>query len=98
MDAEANGMPFTEEDILEKMEVVRYWAKRIEDLKKEGVKIQTKELKEAYELVYRDYKWKILLSIRDLWFWFMATDDKLPTAIRGEGNIPQESRPPTESA
>jgi hypothetical protein len=97
--ATANDIPFTEKEIVEKMEVVRYWVKQIETLESHSSNIQTIELKEAYALVYNDYKWKILLAIRDLWFWFLSTEKTmLPPYFKEGGNVPEESRPPTENA
>jgi hypothetical protein len=92
------AVPFTEKDIMEKMEVVRYWAKQIETLEGHSSKVVTPELKDAYGLVYNDYKWKILLAIRDLYTWFCATETKMPTYLAEKKSAPEESKPPTENS
>jgi hypothetical protein len=72
---ENTRVPFTRKNLEAMMEWLCVIADRCEQTEKDMNACEVKEMKEAYALVYQDWKWKMVLGIRDLWFWSMNTDE-----------------------
>ena len=80
------------------LELERRWTDLVEharNAEKMATIIKTrelnKELKDAYNLIYKDHKWQVCMKIKDLWIWLVKEEElKSKNAeVSGETNVPQ---------
>ncbi|NBU34250.1 hypothetical protein EBS40_06500 [bacterium] len=72
---ENTRVPFTRKKLEERMTKMLYIADRLEQTEKDLLECEVKEMKEAYAMVYADWKWKFVIAVRDMWFWSCSLDE-----------------------
>jgi len=62
-------IPFSRHELERRYDDILEIVERIEQARDDFYDCENRELKEAYRLVYTDWRWKLVCRIKDLWIW-----------------------------